>query len=280
MGFSVRQARRDDIASIVPWTTDTFAWGDYVPERIGNWIDAESSAVLVCVSEDDEPRAVAHVTLLSPHEAWLEGARVHPDYRRRGLGSMLNDAGTTWSRQRDARVIRLATEAENAAARSQVEGLSYRKVSSWLYGEFSVEPHRCRPRHELRPAPGSDAEAAWLSWAASDLALAGRELMALGWQWRTARPDDVTRAAAARMLFQSPGGWVAIDQPDRDFIQTTWISTSPEDLLGILDGLLSLAHKRQAEELTVKLPNLPWTEEAVSRYGGEPREVLVYSKPL
>ncbi|MFZ0014716.1 MAG: hypothetical protein WAL25_11460, partial [Acidimicrobiia bacterium] len=190
----------------------------------------------------------------------------------------LNHAGVDWARERGARVMRLATEADNSAAQSQVTGLGYRVVSSWVHGELPVDPgHRAPDQYRLRPAPGSDAEAAWLFWAASDLAREGRELVALGWQWRTARPRDVTSGGE---LLQSPAGWVSIDEHEHDSIRTRWFATTPDGLLTLFDGLLDLAAERSADYVDIKLPNLGWTAEAIVRFGGEPSEMLVYSKAI
>ena len=276
--MEIRLARPEDVVAISPWTSDTFAWGDYVAERMPRWIDDPDSAVLVSVDDTDAPLAVAHVVLLSSHEAWIEGARVHPQHRRKGLGSKLNHAGMTWAAERGSRVIRLAIEGDNPAAQAQVEKLGYRMVSSWVYAEFEVDPtYRASDQYRLRPAPGSDAEAAWLSWAASDLALRGRELIAIEWQWRTARPDDVTGVGE---LFQSPAGWVSLVQPHEDWITTQWFATTPDGLLALFDGLLDLAASRSVTDLDVKLPNVGWTSEAITRVGGKPREMLIYSKAI
>ena len=278
MSPEIRPARREDVTAITSWTTDTFEWGDYIPDRLPNWIADEQSEAMVCVDSEDVPIALAHVVMLSETEGWLEGARVHPDHRRRGLGRALNDAGYTWAANRGARVVRLSIEADNVAARSQVEALGYRAVSNWIHAEFEVAPtYRCADQFKLRPAPGSDAEAAWLSWMAGDLARLGRELIALGWQWRAARLKDVTGSG---QLLQSPAGWVSVAQPARPWVSTTWISTTPEDLLRLIDGLLDLAAERGAEELTLKLPEVGWTSEAVIRTGGEPKGIVVYAKPV
>lgn len=279
MTGTIRAARPADVALIVPWTTDTFSWGDYVPERIHDWLEDPDSEVLVSVDETDTPIALCHVAMLSPTEGWLEGARVHPDRRRSGVGSTLNEAGVEWARGRGARVIRLSTEASNLAARNQVKRLGYREVSRWLHAVFGVDPsHRTSERYRMRPAPGSDAEAAWLFWAASDLARESRELIALGWRWRTARPEDVTGAAGD--LVQSAAGWASVHQPGDDSVRVGWIATTPEDMLGLIDGLLDLAAERGASELEVKLPDLPWTSEAIIRSGSEPKPVVVHSKPI
>jgi len=184
-----------------------------------------------------------------------------------------------WVRERGGRVVRLVTEASNMAARNQVRQLGYREVSRWLFAEFDVDPtHRTSERYRMRPAPGSDAEAAWLFWAGSDLARESRELIALGWQWRTARPSDVTGAPG--LLVQSSAGWAIVEQPDEDWMRTNWIASTPEDMLGLIDGLADLAAERGVAELNIKLPDLPWTAEAIRRSGAEPKPLVVHAKAV
>lgn len=281
MTAAIRPARHEDVPSITGWTTETFDWGDHIPDRLPGWIDDSESEALVCVDPSDVPIALVHVAMLSPTEAWLEGARVHPDHRRQGLGSALNGAGVEWARSRGARVARLSTETHNTSARRQVEALGYRQVSKWVYAGYRVDPsHQAPEQYRLRPAPGSDAAAAWLSWMAGDLARDGRELIALGWQWRTARPDDITAAARDGELFQSPAGWVGVRQHVADWLLTFWVATTPEEVLVLLDGLLDLAAGRGASDLDLKLPDLGWTSEAITRTGGSPKGILVYAKPI
>lgn len=280
MDHTIRRARRDDIESIGPWTRDTFSWGDYIEDRLPLWLEAPESEVLVAADGSDTPIALCHVTMLSPKEGWLEGARVHPEHRRTGLGTALNNAGVQWAREHGARVVRLSTEASNMAARNQVRSLGYREVSRWLYAEFEVSPtHRVAERYRMRAAPGSDADAAWLFWAASDLARASRELVAIGWQWRTARPADIAQSVVGELI-QSSAGWLCVEQPASDRIRTNWIATTAEDALGLLDGLLDLVAERGVSTLDIKLPDLPWTAEAIRRSGSEPQPLIVHSKPI
>lgn len=277
----VRSARPEDVPGIVEWTTDTFDWGDYVPDRISSWIADPNSEVIVCVDDSDTPIAVFHALMLSPSEGWLEAARVHPDHRRSGLGSAMNHAGVAWVRKRGASVVRLATEADNQAARSQVEVLGYRQTSSWVYTWIEVRPdHRAPHELRMRPAPGSDVDAAWMFWSTSELALGGRGFIANGWQWRKALPHDLVEAASQGEFFQNPAGWVIADQPEDDVVRTRWLATTKEEAPRLLKGLVGLAADREVAGLTVKMPNLPWAAEALIRAGGEPKEILIYALPL
>ena len=242
MATATRRATLEDIPSITSWTSDTFEWGDYVPERLGDWIEAAESEVMVAVDETDTPIALAHVVMLSATEGWLEGARVHPEHRRRGLGSLLNGQGVAWARKHGARVVRLAIEEHNHPAREQVATLGYREVTRWVSASFDVDrTHRCADHLRLRPAPGADAEAAWLTWAAGDIARAGREMLNIGWRWRRATIEDLADREETTRLYRSPTGWVVIERSGGSQLRSRWVSTEPDHVLSLIDGIKDLA---------------------------------------
>lgn len=277
MTFSLRPARVEDIPAIVPWTAATFEWGDYVPDSLPGWIEDEGSQVLLCVDEADAPVALAHVLMLSPSEGWLEAARVHPDHQRSGMGSALNRAGVAWAQERGARVVRLATEEENAAARRQVEALGYRTTSTWAHARLSFDPATDGfEGGRLRPAPAPDVDAAWMFWSTTDLYHRGRGLIALGWRWRKARPEDLAGAAADGRLLQSPAGWVMADPAVDGGLWVGWLATTPAEAPLLIDGLARLGTERGVGVSTM-VPDLPWAGEALTRAGATPSRILVYS---
>lgn len=278
MTFRVRSAVPEDIPSIVPWTTDTFDWGDYVPNRIGDWIDDPASEPIVCVDEDDRPVAVANALMLSDSEGWLEAARVHPDYKRSGMGSAMNRAGVAWARGRGARVVRLAIMEDNPAAQRQVESLGYRVTSNWVYAEFDT--HGAAPVAEprrLRPAHSSDADPAWMFWSNSDLAHDARGLIPVGWRWRKATPRDLTDAASEKEFLQSPSGWAIATNPDERWLSVSWVATSQSETPRLLEELLAFTAQRGIGELNFKMPTTPWMVESLQRAGGDLSEIRIYS---
>jgi len=279
VAFNVRPARPSDVASIISWTTDTFEWGDYVPDRLAGWIEDDDSEVIVCETESGEPAAVAHVLMLSGTEAWMEAARVHPDHKRSGMATAMNDRGVEWARGRGARVARLATEADNAAARGQVEALGYRAISQWVYASFDTSRPSAVEGPRLRPSHRSEVDPAWIFWSAGDLARRGRELLALGWRWRKATPADLEEAAAAARLFQSPSGWAIVEEDDEG-CGCDWLAAATEEGPRLIESLLSLAASRGRAELSVKAPDVAWMTETLARAGGRPKEILIYAKPV
>lgn len=283
MAFTVRPGRPDDLPSIIPWTTDTFSWGDYVPERLPGWLEEDHSEVLVCVDESDQVLALAHVTMLSPREGWLEAARVHPDHRRSGLGKALNHAGVEWARTRGAAVVRLATEADNEAPVRQVLGLGYRQTSAWLFAEWMADEVVRADRPILHAASGQDVDAAWIYWSGTELYGAGRGLISKGWQWRKARPSDLQSASEDDALYQSQAGWVILENMpvtgEPGYFRLDLLATNPPGAPTMIDGLTDLA-AREGRGLNLKIPDLAWTREVLTRAGARYKQILVFEKPV
>ncbi len=280
MDFEIRPARVEDIPVIAEWTRDTFDWGDYVATALADWLADTGSLAMVCVTADDEPLAVSRAQMLTPREAWLSGARVHPDHRRSGMGMAMNSHGVEWAHKHGARVVRLATETDNDMARGQVEKSGYRPTGAWVQG--SADPstgQHPRPDDRLRPAGSADADAAWMFWSQSDVARQGRDLLAGGWRWRKARRDDIDDAIRARSFYGCRGGWVIANRLDSS-METVWIATTPTDTPLILLGIRHLAREHGVDEVKVFVPESPWMTEALTREQFATRSVVIYSKAL
>ena len=280
MSFVIRPVRADDVPLIEPWTRDTFSWGDYVAERLPEWLADPDSLVIVCVLDDDVPVALSRAELLSPTEAWLSAARVHPDHRRAGMGMAMNDHAVEWARSEGALVARLAIETGNAAAIGQVQRSGYRDVGDWVHASAPPSTGR-RLDNDVRLRPGAvvDADAAWTFWSQSDLARAGRELISLGWRWRKASTTDLERAVEAHGFLHGPSGWVIIESND-DGIAVRWLATAQADAPQLLQGLRDLLRDSSGETVELMTPATPWMLESLQREGFWLHEVRIFSKAL
>ena len=280
MSFVIRPARAEDVPLIESWTQDTFSWGDYVAEALPQWLEDPESQVVVCVHEDDKPVALSRSQMLSPTEAWLSAARVHPGHRRSGMGSALNDFGVDWARGRGALVARLATEEDNDAARSQVVKLGYRLTSRWGYATAPTPTgRRLGSSDRFRHGSTVDADAAWTFWSQSDLAHAARDMISLGWRWRKATRADLDRAVDAHTFYQSPGGWL-IAEPDDLGISVRWLATAPVDAPLLIQGMRDLLRDLRKDQVEAMVPVTAWSMEALQREGFEVRPVQIFSKGL
>lgn len=285
----IREARQSDIPGIASWTADTFAWGDYVADALPKWLADPSGTVLVA-EVDGLVAAMARVSMVSSSEAWAQGARVHPDHRRTGLGSALTGRLAGWSRERGALVLRLAVEHDNEAAQRHVESLGFRPVSDWwhasrLLGEGSPVPEgnggrRVQAAERLQEAHSAEAEPAFLSWSAGELALAARGLFPINWIWRKLTLDHLDAAARSHALWEGRPGWAMLDVDHDGNLVVYWVETAEADARAMVRALVDHGLERRARQVAMLVPDVEWLRDAMTASAFDLRGSRVYALAL
>jgi GNAT superfamily N-acetyltransferase len=288
MSITVRPAQPSDRDDIAAFTRDTFTWGDYVADAFDDWL-ADDDGITMVAETAGTAVGVARVTLVSPVEAWSQGARVHPDHRRRGIGTAVAQALSRWAAERGARVIRLAVEDWNEPAIGQVTSLGFRPVSHWVVAERGVGENSPVPEGNggrrvmapegLRPAPAAEAAAALMAWASGPLERAAHRLFASHWRWRRLQPGDVVEAARRRALWEGRPGW-AIADVDEDAFRVSWVVATEEDADAMVRALVDRAAAAGVERILATVPTVEWLVRAVRRRGCEVHPITVYSLGL
>lgn len=289
MSVSIRPARVEDKQVIAGFASDTFEWGDYVVDAFDRWLQEEQSVVFVAVDSDDRPVAVSRGTLLSPREAWYQGARVRPDLRRRGIAGELASQLLDWSRERGAQVGRLLIEDWNDPAKRQVEKSGFRATGAWATCSRpvnSTEPvssgnggKRVSAADRLEEASSSEAESAYLSWAPGPLSRAGRGLFAKRWTLRRLKIDDLSSAARRQSLWVARTGW-ALGEVDGETFDVGWMETGEGDAYDLSRALIDKADEVGAAFVRITIPAVDWLVAAALRAGCESHPMTVYEVSL
>ena len=288
MDFSIRLATLADHAYVSSWTSTTFSWGDYVGDAFGDWLEEDHSAVVVA---EIGGRAVSlgRIRMVSDSEAWSSAMRVHPDYRRAGIGSAVGNAMWDWARAAGARVVRLAIEDWNEPARGQVTAAGFRSLGDWLsvqrgVGDSSPVPEgnggiRVKAYEALKPANSAEAEPALLSWSDGELARAAHGLFGVGWTWQQLTRAHLIDAAKNRMLWEGRPGW-AYAEPEGDLFNVHWIETTAEDARAMVRALVERAADSGADRMRAVIPDIDWLVQAFRRAGFETHGITVFGLAL
>ncbi|MFB6070228.1 MAG: GNAT family N-acetyltransferase [Halanaeroarchaeum sp.] len=190
----VRQAEADDAAAVAAFTRDTWPdrdGTDYLPDVFVEWVAADDETQRTSVATvDGDPIGVVQTVLLSEHEAWQQGMRVHPDYRGEGVGIALSHAGFDWARDRGATVARdmVFSWNERGLGLSRAAGFGPGPEFRWAHpeptadarvtGTVTDEPRAAWSHwRESRAAASLDGLGLSIdeSWALAEVSLAGLE---------------------------------------------------------------------------------------------------------
>lgn len=176
----VRAAVPSDKELILPFCQNTFSWGDYIEVVWDQWLADPNGQIIVGVA-DGIPIAMMHVAILKDGIAWMEGMRVHPDYRRHGAGTKVDAGGRNYARTRGCRVARLATSMKNLPAQAALDTQGY-AVGARYAGWHSS------PLNDVSVCPHVATESDWTNilgqWNASRARMACRGLLPDPyWRW-------------------------------------------------------------------------------------------------
>lgn len=220
----IRRVREGDRGFVLGYCRDTFGWGDYIDDV---WDDWQSDGwFLACEDRaparpsPPSPVGVCHVHM-SPGQAWIEGIRVHPQYRRRGIATRLVGEAEQMalrrrrppSRRPDPAPRRAAKDgglasamiidARNEPSLAMARLLGYEITSTWTY-------HKVPPR---RPDAGARRNITVLS----DLDRTAYPHFVWEWKWFETRrleargallegPSAAVTARSTRPGDTAPGG--------------------------------------------------------------------------
>ncbi len=133
-------------------------WGghDYIPYVWDEWLGDELGRMFV-VEVGGVPVGMNRVRFLEDGSAWFEGVRIHPDFRGRGLASMLGENSMDVARNRGVKVFRLTSSSWNRTAHRQIARIRFKEAS-----RVSVyEPKKGRrflPQKSVRRAEAANLE--------------------------------------------------------------------------------------------------------------------------
>lgn len=250
LALGVRRARADDKDAILAFASTTWDGWDYIPEAWDAWLTAQDGALLLVEAGEaidttegrialGQPIGISRLALLAEGEAWLEGIRIDPRVRGRGVATALQVAEFAWARAQGARWIRYATGEQNEGSHRLGARHGIRILSRWRWfarhradedEEGDAPPPASGPtavtRHLLPPETSrSEVDRLWrLIEEDPTFALAGRLYEGRSWAFQTlsaerfaahVRAAEVHLSEDRRALAVAPhrAGWSEEHEP-------------------------------------------------------------------
>jgi GNAT superfamily N-acetyltransferase len=247
----------------------TWEWGDYIPEVWDDWLADEQGLIIVGELADGVV-ALSRMRYQELDQIWLEGMRVDPEHRRRGIGRQFLDHSIAFAQERGARVVRLSTSYHNAAVHTLTAQAGMERIGS--YQLLAATPLADGPGPAVLSAKHAGQLRAFL--LDSPMLAYNRGLYSVDWAWEELSPARVGH-------FLEAGQFVAQLKPDGRLAALALLQAHPEDgelWIGFLDGAaasipeLAIAVRAHAatmgaEKVQVMVPDAAWLRAALSAAG-------------
>lgn len=226
--LTLRPARDDDRPAMEQICAHTWEWGDYLPDVWDDWL-ADENGVMLIGELKSQAVALSKITFQTPDQVWLEGMRVHPDFRQRGIATRFLDYSLDYARAHRANVVRLATGGRNTAAHTVLSRAGMSCVGRYALWTAHPEPDVSSP-----PVLGPEHNAEVMAFVAESRVLRHtHHLYSAGWAWQELSAQRVSQMLSGRQI-------VAQWAPDGGLAALATIHFAPEDgelWIGFTDGI-------------------------------------------
>jgi len=175
----IRDAIPKDKEPVLEFCKHTWPGGDYIQDVWDDWI-VNRNGRLVAATAGGVPVGIAHVSFQTRDVAWLEGIRVRPNDRGRGIAGKLNKALVKIAVGRGASVARLSTSMSNKASRRHAEKVGFKSLAPFERFELRRGLEQ-KPDQVARPRKYEPGTWPWLR-AMADFDKFHR-MFSDGWTW-------------------------------------------------------------------------------------------------
>jgi GNAT superfamily N-acetyltransferase len=241
-GLIFRPARPEDKPRVLEITAHTWSDGDYIPEVWDDWL-ADPKGEFTVAELDGVVVALAKLTSLGQDQWWLEGLRVDPERRLKGIGQAMNTYHVELARKLGGRVIRYATGIRNEGSHRIAERAGFHVLTRFVE-RVAEKLEGPAERDELLKSV--DLDAVWNIARDSDLLRAAQGIYVFEW-----KAVEMTRERLAHHLDK---GEVMGVRDDVDRIcawcllpETRWERLFPNTFYGTTEGITALAYALRAQ---------------------------------
>jgi len=268
-GYKIRAALPDDKQVVFEFCQNTWEWGDYIPQVWDAWINDPKGRLLVATF-NDRPVAVAHLTLPSPEEAWLQGFRVAPGYRNKGIATELTQYCQQLAVELGAKVIRYTTLSSNFSARHVAAKLGFHQVAS--FASYQADVIDDSPWQLSVLGSGNLAAVLFFINGSSEYK-SSAGLYCTGWAYHKLTPDKLENHLASGEVFTT--GQIGELRAIAVVTMTSlswgkvigFMAGSPDDMHNLALALRANNVQDAASGVEARLPDLPSVRDSLSSAG-------------
>lgn len=191
--MKIRLAAKSDKEEVLRFCINTFEWGDYIDQAWDFWYSDQSGVLLVAEADEEYNMqskkqrsviAVSHASLCPNNKnVWLEGIRVHPNFRRRSIATELLKMMTLYGKEQGAEEASAMVAANNIASQLMMESNGFAVISKWSYYSINKIPRADKVKLRSKVATFEDTKTVWNYLRESDIYKSSGKTYVNSWRW-------------------------------------------------------------------------------------------------
>jgi N-acetylglutamate synthase-like GNAT family acetyltransferase len=127
----IREFRDEDVPELLDIAKTTWEGHDHLPGMLKHWM-SDSNCNPFVMEIDGKVVSVANLKVMDQgNTGWMEGLRVHPEFRERGLAARMTDHIVKVAMEKKIPKIRLVTATENPAPRKLAESVGMSIIAQY-----------------------------------------------------------------------------------------------------------------------------------------------------
>jgi GNAT superfamily N-acetyltransferase len=246
MDLVIRRARASDKRDVLAAVRTVWGGNDRIPDVFDAWVRHRTGPFFVAESAG-RVIGMGKLTVVSPTEAWLEGGRVAPRWRRKGVATALIAHRIAYARERGFRVVRFSTASDNTPIHRAARTFGFARIATLS-------------RHEAPAMAGTRPGRATLAQARSVLRRLGPLVQrGHGWEWSEITSRDVRSAIARGRAFVSDrraSAAAVLGDPYEGSLMVIAAGGRAAPLTDLLLGLRAEARRRGLDDASFYVSNV------------------------
>jgi len=242
--LNIRPADKGDRAAVEAISAQIWDGDDYVSEVWDEWL-ADPHGQFAVAEMEGRVVAFAKLTRFAEDEWWMEGMRVDPAYRQRGIGSQLHHYLLEEARRMGRGTVRLGTAADNDGVHRMAQGERFHHIATYERFKALVAPMDVAS--PLLRFDEPDLPAVWALVQESARYRASRGMYELWWHWKNLTYSRFRDHLAAGEVWgiESAGHVTALSiicqEEEADLLHVCYVDGTDAALPTLARGLRGLA---------------------------------------
>ena len=256
MDLVIRRARRTDKRDVLAAVRTIWGGQDRIPEVFDTWVTHRSGPFFVAESAG-RVVGMGKLSVVSRTEAWLEGGRVAPRWRRKGIATALIAHRIAYARERGFRVLRFSTASDNAPIHRAAKHFGFTRIAT-------LSRHEAPASTGPLPVRATRAQAPAVLRRVAPFVQLGH-----GWEWREITARDVRLAIARGRVFVSGEDVAAaalLGNRYEESLMVAAVGGGARPLADLLLGLRAEAKRRGLDNASFYVSNV--SERRAARSAG------------